>query len=54
MENNKKTKIDAAIHDTQLRLDMIRRDVMLSMREAKVLEEQIETLEAIKNNDKLI
>jgi hypothetical protein len=40
MENYKKTKIDDAIHDTQLRLDGVRRDCMLLMREAKVLEEQ--------------
>ena len=48
------TKIDAAINDTKLRLDFVKRELMLMSRERDVLQTQLDTLEIIKENKELI
>lgn len=49
---NKITKIDAAIKDTKLYLKKAEEDIMLLMREKKILEQRLDTLEIIKDDDK--
>jgi len=45
------TKIDAAIKDTKLYLKKAEEDIMLLMREKKVLQDRLSTLETIKDSD---
>lgn len=45
------TKIDAAIRDAKLYLKKAEEDVMLSMREKKVLQQRVDALEKIKDSD---
>ena len=44
-------KIDAAIKDTKLYLNKAEEDIMLLMREKKVLLQRLDALEAIKESD---
>jgi len=44
------TKIDAAIKDTQLRLNKVQEDIMLLSKERNVLQEQLDTLKLIKED----
>lgn len=48
---SKTTKIDAAISDTKLYLEKAKEDIMLLLREKKVLEERLSALETIKDSD---
>jgi len=48
---SKMTKIDAAIKDTKLYLKKAEEDIMLLMREKKVLQDRLSTLETIKDSD---
>ena len=48
---SKITKIDAAIKDTKLYLKKAEEDIMLLMREKKVLQDRISALETIKDSD---
>jgi hypothetical protein len=52
--NKEKTKIQAAIDDTKLRLDEARRKWQSILVEVNTLEEQLRTLEIIKDNKDLI
>jgi len=49
--NKKMTKIDAAIKDTKLYLKKAEEDIMLLMREKKVLQQRLDALETIKDSD---
>ena len=46
----KQKKIDVAIKDTKLRLESVEQEIMLMIRQQKTLEEQLETLEIIRNS----
>jgi hypothetical protein len=48
---SKITKIDAAIKDTALYLKKAEEDIMLLLREKKVLQDRLSTLETIKDSD---
>jgi hypothetical protein len=48
---SKITKIDAAIKDTKLYLKKAEEDIMLLLREKKVLQDRLSTLETIKDSD---
>jgi hypothetical protein len=48
---SKMTKIDAAIKDTKLYLRKAEEDIMLLLREKKVLQDRLSTLETIKDSD---
>ena len=48
---SKMTKIDAAIKDTELYLKKAEEDIMLLMREKKVLQDRLSALETIKDSD---
>lgn len=49
-EKQQATKIDAAIKDTKLKLNDVKERIMLLSREREILIDQIDSLEAIKNN----
>lgn len=46
----KKTKIEAAIYDTKLKLQNVEQNIMLLIREKETLYQQIRSLEAIQDN----
>jgi len=48
---SKITKIDAAIKDTKLYLKKAEEDIMLLLREKKVLQDRLSALETIKDSD---
>ena len=48
-----KTKIEAAIYDTEVRLRDVERNIMLLSRERDVLNDQINSLETISNDSNL-
>jgi hypothetical protein len=48
---SKMTKIDAAIKDTKLYIKKAEEDIMLLLREKKVLQDRLSTLETIKDSD---
>jgi septal ring factor EnvC (AmiA/AmiB activator) len=51
MENNKKTtKIEAAIKDTKLRLEHVKQEIMLMIRERDTLQKQLDSLETIQES----
>jgi len=48
---SKITKIEAAINDTKSRLKKAEREVMLALKEKEVLQQQLDTLEIIRDGE---
>lgn len=51
MSKEKTTKIDAAIKDTKLKLEHAHQQIILMSRERDVIKKQLDSLEAIKDNE---
>jgi len=54
MGTNTETKIERAIYDTKLKLDNTIMDIRLLIRERDTLENQLRTLEIIRDNKQLV
>ncbi len=50
METTKESKIEAAIKDTKLRLEKAQQDIMLAIKARDTLQEQLESLQTIRDS----